>query len=272
MLHHHVFDFVRIDVETGNEDHVFLAIDDTQKTFVIHHRDVAGVQPAVFDDLIRGIWALPVAQHHLRPSDAQLARFAVRHFVTLIVHQFSFRRRDRQTDTAAVVVDVMRVDADQRGALRQTIAFQQILSGEFYPALGNRLLNRHPAARRKMQRGEIELLELFIVKQRVKQGVHAGHGGERVFRQLFNQPRNVARVGDQYVLTAKLDKQQAVHGQRKNVIQRKRGDHKLLARVQQWPVGGVHLFKVRQHITMGQHRPFSHAGGTAGVLQERQIF
>ena len=41
--------------------------------------------------------------------------------------------------------------------------------------------------------------------------------------------------------------------------------------MQQRPVGGINLLKVRQHITVGQHRPFRHAGGTARVLQKCQI-
>ncbi len=116
------------------------------------------------------------------------------------------------------------------------------------------------------------VLELFVVQQRVEQGIYPGHGGERIFCQLFHQPRNIARVGDQQVLTAQFNKQQAVHGQRENVIQRQRRDHQLFAAVQQRPVGCVDLLKVRQHVAVGQHRPFCHAGGTTGILQKRQIF
>ena len=71
-----------------------------------------------------------------------------------------------------------------------------------------------------MQGGEVELLKLFVIEQRVKQGVDPGHRGEGIFRQLFDQAWNIARVGDQQILPAQLDKQQAVHGQRENVIQR----------------------------------------------------
>ncbi len=170
-----------------------------------------------------------------------------------------------------MVIDIVRVHAHQRGALGQAIALQQILPGKFDPTLGHRLLHRHPTARRQMQGGEVELLELFVIQQRVKQGVHPGHGGERIFRQLFDQPRNIARVGDQDVLPAKLDKQQAVHGQGEDVIERQRGDHQLFATMQQRPVGGVHLLEVRQHVAVGQHRPFRNPGGAAGVLQEGQI-
>ncbi|MNP44945.1 hypothetical protein D3C76_1388320 [compost metagenome] len=91
----------------------------------------------------------------------------------------------------------MRVDADQWRALRQTVALQQILPGKLHPTVCNRLLNRHPAARREVQRGKVELLELFVIEQRVKQRVDASHRGKRIFRQLFHQPRNIARVSDE---------------------------------------------------------------------------
>ena len=272
MLHNHVFDLIRIDVEAGDQDHVFLAIDDAQEALVIHYRNITGVQPAVFDDFVGRIGTLPVAQHHLRTFDAKLTRLARRDFVIVIIDQFGLGGRNRQTNASTVIIDIVWVHADQRSTFRQPIAFQQILAGELHPALGDRLLNRHAAARREMQRGEIQLLELFVIKQRVKQGVHPRHGGERIFRQLFHQARDIARVGDEDVLTTQFNKQQAVHGQRKDVIQRKRGDHHLFARMQQRPVGGVHLFKVCQHIAVGEHGPFGDAGGPARILQKRKIF
>ncbi|MNO08766.1 hypothetical protein D3C81_2315960 [compost metagenome] len=62
-----------------------------------------------------------------------------------------------------------------------------------------------------MQRREIQLLEVFVIQQGVEQRIDAGHGGKRVFRQLFYQTRDITWVSDQYVLAAKLNKQQAVH-------------------------------------------------------------
>ena len=272
MLHDHVFDLIRIDVEAGDQDHIFLAIDNAQEALVIHHRDVTGMQPAVFDDFVGRVGTLPVTQHDLWTFDAQLPRLTRRDFVIVIIDQFRFSGRNGQSNASAVVVDVMRVNADQRRALRQAIALQQILAGKLHPALGHRLLNRHTAARREVQRGEVQLLELFVIKQRVKQGIYPGHGGERVFCQLFHQPRYITRVSNQHVLTAELNKQQAVHGQCENVVQRQRRNDQLFAGMQQRPVGCIDLLKVRQHVAVGQHCAFRHAGGTAGILQEREIF
>lgn len=112
-----------------------------------------------------------------------------------------------------------------------------------------------------MQRGEIKLLELFVVQQGVEQGIDPGHGGKRILRQLLHQPGDIAWVGDQQILPAQFDKQQAVHGQGENVIQRQRGHHELFAAMQQRAVGGIDLLEVSQHIAVGEHRTFGHAGG-----------
>ncbi|CCK02935.1 hypothetical protein BN129_1519 [Cronobacter sakazakii 701] len=170
-----------------------------------------------------------------------------------------------------MVVDIVRVNAHQRRAFGKPVAFQQELAGEFFPALRDRLMHRHPAARRKVQRGEIELMEIFVIQQRVKQRVHAGHRGKRIFAKLFDQPRNIARVGNQHVLPAEFNKEQTVHGERENVVQRQRGDHQLFAAMQQRAVRAEHLFEVSKHVAMGQHRAFRHARSTAGILQESEI-
>ncbi len=168
-----------------------------QNLLITNPRDIPGVQPAVFDNLIRRVRALPVAQHHLRPFNTELARLTRCHFVIIIIHQFGFGGGHRQANAAAVVVNIVRVNADQRGTLCQAVALQQILPGQFYPALGHRLLHRHPTAGGQMQRGEIKLLELFVVQQGVEQGIDPGHGGKRILRQLLHQPGDIAVMDEE---------------------------------------------------------------------------
>ena len=47
MAHRHILDFVRIDVEARDDDHVLLAIDDVHVAALVDPRDVAGAQAAV---------------------------------------------------------------------------------------------------------------------------------------------------------------------------------------------------------------------------------
>ena len=78
---------------------------------------------------------------------------------------------------------------------------------------------------------EVELGEIRVVEQRVEQRVDAGDDGVLVLRQLLDEARDVARVGDQHVLAADHHHHQAVHRQREDVIERQRGDdHRPLGR------------------------------------------
>ena len=70
------------------------------------------------------------------------------------------------------------------------------------PALGDRPLHGHAAAEGERQVGEVELLKLGIVHQRVEQRVEAGEDVDLVLAEFLDEGRNVARVGDQDVLSA----------------------------------------------------------------------
>ena len=97
----HAFDLVRIDVEAGHQDHVFLAVDDARVALLVHDADVAAAKVAVRShDLRRLLRALPVAGHHLRPADADLACLAQRQFVAGVVADRDFGGRHRQPDRA----------------------------------------------------------------------------------------------------------------------------------------------------------------------------
>ena len=74
----HRLDLGRIDVEAGADDHLLGATDDEQR-FAFEAREVAGVEPAVGIDRLRGeIRRAIVAAHHVRPADMQFADLAIR--------------------------------------------------------------------------------------------------------------------------------------------------------------------------------------------------
>src|SRR4029077_15353241 len=77
MAHRHILDFVRIDVEAGDIDHVLLAIDHVHIAALVDARDVARPQETVSSHHFFGlVWPVPVARHDLRAFDAKLAGFA----------------------------------------------------------------------------------------------------------------------------------------------------------------------------------------------------
>ncbi|MNT68095.1 hypothetical protein D3C72_2062930 [compost metagenome] len=48
MLADHVFDLIRVNVKTGNQNHIFLAIDHAHKARLVNCNDIAGCEPALF--------------------------------------------------------------------------------------------------------------------------------------------------------------------------------------------------------------------------------
>ena len=74
VLHGDFLDLARIDVETGDQHHVLLAIDDARGAGFVHDADVARLEEAVGGHDVSGfVRAVPVAGHHLRPANADLA-------------------------------------------------------------------------------------------------------------------------------------------------------------------------------------------------------
>jgi hypothetical protein len=145
-------------------------------------------------------------------------------------------------------------------------------AGDLFPALRDRPLHGHAAAEGEVQVGEIDLVEAGGVQQTVEQRVHAGDGGERHVAQLLHESGHVARIGDEIVVTAELHEDQAVRRQREDVVQRQRGDDDLLAHARVAPDPGGGLLHVGHQVAVGQHRALGHAGRTAGVLQEGDVF
>src|SRR5688572_16826085 len=70
----HALDLRRIHVESIDDDHVFLTLDDIAVSVFVHGRDIAGVKPdstVIVSPQHGGAFfrAVPVALHHLRATD-----------------------------------------------------------------------------------------------------------------------------------------------------------------------------------------------------------
>ena len=203
---HHALDFVRIDVEARHQDHVLLAVGDSHETPGVHVADVAGEQPSVADHLVGFFLALPVALHHLRTADADLAggffdlALAVpqRQFDKVIVANADLGRREGQAD-GAVPGRAKGVGGGARRRLGQSVGFGQVLAGHLLPLVRYRLLHRGAAADHHLERGKIELRETGRVEQAVEQRIDPGQHRPLPLFQLLDEAGQVARIGDQYV-------------------------------------------------------------------------
>ena len=82
----HGLDLGRIDVESRDENHVLLAVDDKNEALFVDIADVTGAQKAISVEGRCGfIRALPVTLRHLRPAYADLADLSDGCFQTGII-------------------------------------------------------------------------------------------------------------------------------------------------------------------------------------------
>ncbi|MCY1262804.1 hypothetical protein D9M70_110930 [compost metagenome] len=267
----HVFELVRVHVETGHQDHVFLAIDNAHEAIGLDQRDVAGLQPAfAVEDFIRGFLALPVALHDLRPLHAQFADFAQRLLDTGIIDDFAQGRRYRNANGADL--DVLdRVHRRHRAGFGHAVAFADGATGHRFPAFGRGQLQGHAPRQGDFQRGEVQLAEAFVVAQGHEQRVQANEAAELPLRQFLDHRRQIARVADQDVVVARQHHRHAVKGERIDVVQRQRRDQDLATFIEVGAHQRLALQHVRHQVAVGQHRALGHAGGAAGVLQYSDI-
>ncbi|CAM2152554.1 hypothetical protein PT2222_280121 [Paraburkholderia tropica] len=275
-LRDHVLDFVRINVEARHQNHVLLAVDELDIATRIHHADVARLEVAVGGhDLRRFFRTLPVTRHHLRSANADLARFADRQFVAVVVANRDFRGRQRQPDRARVLGGRGRVAGHARRCFGQPITFDNRRLRALVPALRNRFLHRHAAAVRDQQMREVELVEIGMIENRVIERVDRRERRNRIAVQFLDHARDVARIRNQDREAARAHRQQAADGEREHVIERQRRDRDRLHAGRQTRERGLgprrRLQDVGDQIAVQQRRALRYAGRAARVLKERDV-
>src|SRR5258705_8901910 len=85
MLVEHLLDLARIHVVAAADDELLLSIDDVVAAVFVDSTDVTGGEPAVDDARLGGLGQLPVALHHVVPTDLDFTVAAVGHFVSRFV-------------------------------------------------------------------------------------------------------------------------------------------------------------------------------------------
>ena len=199
----HALDLVRVHVEARHQDHVLLAVGDGDVARGIHVAEVARLQPAVLQHLGGFLRVVPVALHHLRPADADLAGVLLevaragprRQLVEGVVADRQLGRGEGQAD-GAVPGRLQRIGAGARRGLGQAVGLGDVAPRHLLPAFGHRLLHGGAAADDHLHRREVEIPESGRVQQTVEQRVDAGHHAPLPLAELLDQRRQVARVGD----------------------------------------------------------------------------
>jgi hypothetical protein len=146
------FDFVGVDVEAGDENHVLFAVFDVDEAVFVHAADVAGAEPTLGQHHLFGlVGAVPVAQHHLRAADADLADFADGEvFAGVIFDGTSVEEMGRPIEPLKSASGGL-MQAAGRGFGEAPRLCEDVAAGGLFPTLGDRFLDRHAAAERDLQ-------------------------------------------------------------------------------------------------------------------------
>ncbi len=105
-----------------------------------------------------------------------------------------------------------------------------------------------------------------------QQGADCSHDGRIGLLKELQESWDIARIGNENIVHTNREQAQAIHGERKHMIERKRRDDVFLTLDEPWlhPLG--HLKQIVQDVFLRKHRGFRNTGGAAGVLQKREVF
>ena len=168
---------------------------------------------------------VPVAAHHLRTAHADLADLAD-------ARAPRRRRRGCEMSVEGIGSPIEPLKSSPMGLMQaagevsvRPQAWVRMQPVTFFQRSATDALHRHAAAQGDAQGGEVEPSRTRGVQQRVEQRVDAADEEEADFLSSATNAREVARIGDQDVVRPEAHEQQAVRGEREDVVQRQRGDH-----------------------------------------------
>src|ERR1700732_364901 len=107
-----------------------------------------------------------------------------------------------------------------------------------------------------------------LVQQAVEQGVHPGYEGDWFLLEGFAEIGQRPWARDQNIVRATYEKAEEVHGERKDMVERKRGQH-MIAFAHVVAAETKELRHVHDQIAVRQSRTLAHPRGAARILQAR---
>ena len=121
-----------IHLESRDDDHLLLPVDDEEVAVLVHPHDVAGVQPAVAQHERRLVGPPPVAVHDVGSADAELPGLARVDLARagLEVHDLAVDVGHGDSDRAGLARAVRRVRVRHRSGLGQAVALHHLAPGQ----------------------------------------------------------------------------------------------------------------------------------------------
>ena len=117
-----ILDLYRIQVLTAGNNNIFLTVDKENKSVLILHGHIAGVQPAILDCFSSSFGVMIVAAHHARAFYAQLAYLSMLNGFILLSHDLALPSIAGNADSANLVhIFHPQMHAAGTGRFRQAI-------------------------------------------------------------------------------------------------------------------------------------------------------
>src|SRR3954454_14535718 len=219
-----LLDLARIDVVAAADDHVLLAVDDEEVAVLVDAGHVARVEPAVVQDLLRGVVAVPVALHQVVAADRDLADLALAHLVAVLVDDLHLDALDRRPDGARLALLVGVVEGRDRRGLRQAVALEDLAAERLLEAAQDLDGERRATRDAQPQARGVVAIALGVVEDRV---VHRRHALEDRHAVAVDHLERLARVEarDQVEAGAALDARVQPARLPERVEQRQRPEH-----------------------------------------------
>src|SRR5690606_34542608 len=111
VLYRHRFHFVRIHIEPGHDDHVFLAVLDIDVALLVDQADVTRSKESIFVERGFGfVGTVPIPGADLWPAHTNFADFADVQIDRVVMTNRDLGGGNRQTDGTGEITSVQRVD------------------------------------------------------------------------------------------------------------------------------------------------------------------
>ncbi|MNP00479.1 hypothetical protein D3C76_922710 [compost metagenome] len=269
MLH-----FAGVHVEPAGNDHFLLAIDDEHVTLRIDLSQVAGEVVAVTHDFGGERRCAPIALHHVRALDHDLADFAGGHiFERLVDHpQVGLEVAPPAGGQALIVavfhqVVLLGQHRDQRAGFTSAVPLHQNRPEQFDGLLHQGWRHGRGTVHDQLQAGQVEALDARVIDQPVDHRRHQEQPRHPFALDGLQQQAVVVTI-EQQVAGAHRQQRHDLHaagmGDRADVghdIVRAGAAHR----------AGQALAHQGLAVAEGQHRGLEHPGTARGVVQHRQV-
>ena len=99
MLANCFLNFGWVHVETRNDNQIFGAVHQIEKSIIVNDGDIAGSQPAIVGQRpCRGLWVFEIAEKHVRPTHPDFSGITTQGVFATFINKTHFNARQHAAD------------------------------------------------------------------------------------------------------------------------------------------------------------------------------